>query len=181
MTVSRAQSADSAAPGRRHAAIRLAIMAVPTSAALAAAVFAAGPANAATVGASTGPIFTTGGMCLDDAGAGTANFNPIQVYGCNSTAAQTWTIDPSTNTVQTLGKCLDVQGGGTADGTLVDLYDCNGTGAQQWIPQSNGSFYNPQSNKCLDDTGYSASGGTQATISDCNGSYGELYTVPTVN
>ncbi len=157
------------------------MMAVPTSAALAAAVFAAGPANAAEVSGSTGPIMAYGGMCLDDAGAGTANFNPIQVYACNSTGAQQWTIDTAGNTIQALGKCLDVQGGGTADGTLVDLYDCNGTGAQEWIPQGNGSFYNPQSNKCLDDTGWWASGGTQATISDCTDSYGELYTVPTVN
>ena len=150
------------------------MLAVPTGVALAAAVVAAGPANALDGAGHTGPIFA-GSLCLDDQGAGTANFNPVQVHGCNGTGAQQWTLG-SDNTIRGMGKCLDIQYGGTSDGTPVELYDCNGTGAQQWIPQSNGSFYNPQSGKCLNDTGSSASGGTQAEIWDCNGNYSELFT-----
>ncbi|HEX4290502.1 MAG TPA: hypothetical protein VH021_16385, partial [Trebonia sp.] len=49
------------------------------------------PATAATVGA-TGPITGYQGLCLDDRSASTADFNPIQVYTCNGTSAQTWTV-----------------------------------------------------------------------------------------
>ena len=106
-------------------------------------------------GDATGPIVGYGGLCVDDRGASTANFNPVQVYTCNGTAAQQWTVVEAGSTLHVLGKCMDINGGGTADGTTVDLYDCNGTAAQVFIPQSNGSLYNPQSGKCLDDTGWS--------------------------
>ena len=172
MTVSRARPADGAAQGRRRAGIRLAMMAVPASAALAATVFAAGPASADTGAA---PNIGYGGLCLDDQGASTANFNPVQVYGCNGTDAQQWSLATAGSTIQALGKCLDVQGGGTADGTPVDLYDCNGSGAQVWIPEAGGSFYNPQSNKCLDDTNWSTTPGTQAQIWDCTGNANQSW------
>src|SRR5215469_16398724 len=120
-------------------------------------------AQAAT--GATGPITGYQGLCLDDRSASTADFNPIQVYTCNGTAAQQWTV-ASGSTLQVLGKCLDVNAGGTANGTLVDLYTCNGTGAQVWQPQSNGELLNPQSGRCLDDTG-SGGSGTQVQIWDC--------------
>jgi hypothetical protein len=150
--------------------------AVPAGVALAASVLAAAPANAADTAGSPGPIKAFGGPCLDVQGANTADFTPVQVYGCNGTGAQQWTVDTDGNTLQALGKCLDVQYGGTADGTPVDLYDCNGTGAQVWIPQNNGSFYNPQSNKCLDDTNWSTTPGTQAQIWDCDGAANQSWT-----
>lgn len=62
-------------------------------------------------------------------GASAGNFTPVQVYTCNGTSAQQWTV-ASANTLQALGKCLDVNAAGTSNGTTVDLYDCNGTGAQ---------------------------------------------------
>lgn len=136
-----------------------------------------GGSGGGTSGA-TGPITGHGGLdlCLDDRSASTANFNPIQVYTCNGTAAQQWTV-ASGNTLQVLGKCLDVAAGGTADGTLVDLYTCNGTGAQVWVPQSNGALLNPQSGKCLDDTGFGGSG-TQVQIWSCSGNANQKWTLP---
>ena len=59
---------------------------------------------------ATGPITGYQGLCLDDRSASTADFNPIQVYTCNGTNAQQWTVE-SSNTLQVLGKCLDVDGG----------------------------------------------------------------------
>ena len=116
------------------------------------------------------------GLCLDDRSASTADYNPIQVYTCNSTTAQQWTV-ASNGTLQVLGKCLDVNGGDTTNGTVVDLYDCNGTGAQTWVPQPNGALVNPQSGKCLTDTG-SGGSGTQATINDCTGQSNQRWTLP---
>jgi alpha-glucosidase (family GH31 glycosyl hydrolase) len=141
----------------------------------------AGTSNTAKVaiGSATAPqSAVTGyqGLCLDDRNASTADFNPIQVYTCNSTNAQQWTV-ASNGTLQVLGKCLDVNGGDTANGTTVNLYDCNGTGAQTWAPQPNGALVNPQSGKCLEDNG-SGGSGTQAIIDDCSGGSNQHWTLP---
>ena len=151
------------------------MLAVPAGMILVAAVIAAGPANALDTTGYTGPIVANGGLCLDDQGARTANFNPIQLYVCNGTNAQTWTLGAD-NTIRGMGKCIDIQNGAHAAGTLVELYDCNGTGAQVWLPQSNGSFRNPQSDKCLDDSGAAANGENQAQIWECDGATSELFT-----
>jgi hypothetical protein len=127
---------------------------------------------------STGPVVGIGGLCLDDRSASTANYNPVQIYTCNGTSAQQWTVVQAGSTLQVLGKCLDINAGGTADGTTVDLYTCNNTGAQVFIPQSNGSLYNPQSNKCLDDPNSSTTPGTQLQIWDCNGGANQHWQLP---
>jgi mannan endo-1,4-beta-mannosidase len=128
-------------------------------------------------GGASGPITGYQGLCLDDRASSTTNLNPIQVYTCNGTGAQQWTVG-SNNTLQVLGKCLDVAGGGTANGTAVDLFDCNGTGAQVWQPQANGSLLNPQSGKCLDDTGFSTTPGTQSQIWACTGNANQHWNLP---
>ncbi|MFI9274587.1 ricin-type beta-trefoil lectin domain protein [Kitasatospora sp. NPDC052896] len=129
-------------------------------------------------GGGTGQITGYGGLCLDDRSASTADYNPVQVYTCNQTTAQQWTVVAAGSTLQVLGKCLDVYAAGTANGTPVDLYDCNGTGAQVWIPRSDGSLYNPESNRCLDDTGWSTTPGTQAQIWDCTGGANQKWVLP---
>jgi hypothetical protein len=126
---------------------------------------------------ATGQITGYQGLCLDDRSASTALFNPVQVYTCNGTNAQSWTVDSTNNTLTVLGLCLDVNGAGTANGTLVDLYTCNGTGAQVWQPQSNGELINPNSGKCLDDTGFGGSG-TQVQIWACADSSNQQWTLP---
>jgi hypothetical protein len=127
---------------------------------------------------NTGQVVGYGGLCMDVRAANSANFTPVQIYTCNGTNAQQWTVVQAGSTLHALGKCLDINGGGTADGTAVDLYDCNNTGAQVFIPQSNGSLYNPQSNKCLDDTGWSTTPGTQLEIWDCTGGANQQWSLP---
>ena len=117
------------------------------------------------------------GLCVDVRGANSANFTPVQVYTCNGTPAQQWTVVQAGSTLHALGKCMDINGGGTANGTTVDLYDCNNTGSQVFIPQSNGSLYNPQSGRCLDDTGFGGSG-TQLQIWDCSGGANQVWHLP---
>jgi chitinase len=128
-------------------------------------------------GGATGPITGYAGLCVDVRGASTANFTAVQVYTCNGTNAQQWTV-ASGNTLQALGRCLDIAGGGTSNGTTVDLYDCNGTGAQVWQPQGNGALYNPQSGKCLDDTNWATTPGTQLQIWACTGNANQRWTLP---
>ncbi|MGF1424896.1 ricin-type beta-trefoil lectin domain protein [Kitasatospora sp. LaBMicrA B282] len=126
----------------------------------------------------TGPITGYNGLCLDDRSASTADYNPVQVYTCNGTAAQQWTFVQAGTTLHVLGKCLDVDAAGTANGTPVDLYDCNDTGSQVWIPRSDGSLFNPQSGRCLDDTGWSTTPGTQVQLWDCTGNANQRWTLP---
>ena len=71
------------------------------------------------------------GKCVDVAGANSADGTPVQLYDCNSTAAQQWTVG-SDGTLRALGKCLDVTGNGTADGSTVQLWDCTGGPNQKW-------------------------------------------------
>ncbi len=126
----------------------------------------------------TGPVTGYDGLCLDDRYSSTANYNPVQIWGCNGTGAQEWTFDTANDTLQAFGMCMDIYAGGTADGTLVDLYYCNGSGAQTWVPQSDGALYNPQSGKCLDDTGWSTTWGTQLEIWDCTGNANQQWNLP---
>jgi beta-glucanase (GH16 family) len=116
------------------------------------------------------------GKCVDVAGANTANGTPVDLYDCNGTAAQQWTVG-SDGTIRALGKCLDVTGGGTADGTTVQLYDCNGTAAQKWAVSSAHDIVNPQANKCLDVTGNNSANGTRLQIWTCSGGANQKWTV----
>jgi hypothetical protein len=100
--------------------------------------------------AEAGPIKGPGGRCVDVAGANPANGTAVQLWDCNGTVAQSWSVDgPS---IRALGKCLDVTAASRADGAKVQLYDCNGTGAQQWTAR-NGTLVNTGSGKCLDGAG----------------------------
>jgi beta-glucosidase len=139
-------------------------------------VWTVSPGSGTSTGGATGPITGYEGLCLDDRSASTADFNPVQVYTCNGTGAQQWTVE-SNNTLQVLGGCLDVDGAGTANGTTVDYYPCNGTAAQTWDPQPNGELVNPNSGKCLDDTGFGGSG-TQVQIWTCADSSNQQWSLP---
>ena len=131
------------------------------------------PADAATVGQITG----LGGKCVDVSGAGTANGTAVQLYDCNGSTAQNWTV-ASDGTLRGLGKCLDIAAAGTANGSLVQIYDCNGTGAQQWQAQSNGTLRNPVSNRCLDAQNNSSANGTRLQIWDCGTGANQRWTLP---
>lgn len=125
----------------------------------------------------TGPITGIAGKCVDVAAASSANGTAIQLYTCNGTNAQTWTV-ASDGTLRALGKCMDVAAAGTANGTVVQLYDCNGTGAQVWQAQSNGTLRNPASGRCLDATGPSSADGTRLQIWDCYASSNQVWHLP---
>ena len=125
----------------------------------------------------TGPIVGLANKCLDVAGAGTADGTKIQLYTCNGTGAQTWTVTPN-STIKALGKCLDVAGGGTANGTKAQLWTCNGTGAQNWSAQPDQTLRNPQSGRCLDVSEHNPADGQQIHIWDCLGAANQKWTLP---
>jgi chitinase len=125
----------------------------------------------------TGRITGIAGKCVDIAAASSANGTAVQLYDCNGTNAQNWTVGTD-GTIRGLGKCLDVAAAGTANGTLVQIYDCNGTGAQQWQAQSNGTLRNPAGNRCLDASNNSSANGTRLQIWDCFAGANQRWTLP---
>ncbi|MFG3582183.1 ThuA domain-containing protein [Micromonospora chersina] len=128
-------------------------------------------------GGGTGPVRGLAGKCLDVRSGATADGTQIQLYTCNGSAAQTWTVIPN-STVKALGKCLDVSGGGSADGTKIQLWTCNGTGAQNWSAQADGTLRNPQSGKCLDVAGNNSADSTPVQLWSCTGAANQRWTLP---
>ncbi|MFI6159070.1 ThuA domain-containing protein [Micromonospora haikouensis] len=134
-----------------------------------------GGGNPGTPG--TGPIVGLAGKCLDVRNAGTADGTQIQIWACNGSTAQTWSVTPN-STVKALGKCLDVSGGGSADGTKIQLWTCNGSGAQNWSAQTDGTLRNPQSGKCLDVSDNSATDGQAVHLWTCLPATNQKWTLP---
>jgi glucoamylase len=125
-----------------------------------------------------GPIMSTAGKCVDDAGANANNGTTIQLFACNGTAAQSWDWRSSDGTLRALNKCLDVTGGATANGTPVQLWECNGTGAQEWRWRQQTRLVNPQSGRCLSVAGGSVADRAQLDISDCEETAREVWQLP---
>ncbi|MEU1709008.1 lectin [Streptomyces sp. NPDC005706] len=125
--------------------------------------------------ASGGSFVGPAGKCLDVAGGSSANGTAVQLYDCNGSAAQKWTV-AADGSVQALGKCLDVTSGSTADGAKVQLYDCNGTGAQRWsYDAGTGDVVNTAAGKCLDVTDNSSANGARAQIWSCTGAANQKW------
>ncbi|MGW1884930.1 ricin-type beta-trefoil lectin domain protein [Streptomyces sp. NPDC001970] len=130
-------------------------------------------------GGTSGTLRGLAGKCLDVAGANAANGTPVQLYGCNGTAAQRWTVGTD-GTVRALGKCLDAAAAGTADGTRVQLWDCNGTGAQRWAYNaSTNDVVNLAANKCLDVLDNNPADGTPTQIWTCTGAGNQKWSLVT--
>jgi hypothetical protein len=115
---------------------------------------AVGTLAAPSASAATGTITGLGGKCLDVAGASSADGTAVQIYDCNGTAAQQWTVG-SDGTIRALGKCLDITGNSTANGAQLQLWTCGGSANQQWTVSAARDIVNPAANKCLDVTGSS--------------------------
>ncbi|WP_426497082.1 ricin-type beta-trefoil lectin domain protein [Streptomyces sp. D54] len=127
--------------------------------------------------ARTGEVKGVNGKCLDVDNSGTADGTKIQLWICNNTAAQKWTVSGD-GTVRALDKCLDIDNAGTADGTKVQLYGCNGSAAQTWQPQADGTLRNPQSGKCLDASGGAWDDGTPVHLWACHTGPNQKWALP---
>ncbi len=142
----------------------------------AAAAVSLGPSVAQAVD-PTGPITGIAGKCVDVAGANSADGTAVQLYDCNGTSAQQWTVG-SDGTLRALGKCLDVTDRGTANGSTVQLWSCTGGANQQWTVTAAHDIVNPAANKCLDATGNSSANGTRLQIWSCMGAANQKWTAP---
>ncbi|MFE2634652.1 ricin-type beta-trefoil lectin domain protein [Streptomyces scopuliridis] len=127
-------------------------------------------------GGTAGTITGLGGKCVDVAGANSANGTPVQLYDCNGSAAQQWTV-ASDGSLRALGKCLDVKDNSTADGAQLQLWDCNGGANQRWAVPDARDIVNIQADKCMDATGNSSANGTRLQIWTCAGTANQKWTV----
>ncbi|KAH6885095.1 carbohydrate-binding module family 13 protein [Coprinopsis sp. MPI-PUGE-AT-0042] len=75
------------------------------------------------------------GQCLDVRGAVFANGTPVQIYDCNGTPAQNWTINHGPTKIQLAGTsfCMDA-GSSPGNGVGLKIWQCyDGLPAQQWF------------------------------------------------
>ncbi|MFD8371703.1 lectin [Streptomyces sp. NPDC059688] len=150
---------------------------LPAAASLAVLTLSAGLFAAAPAQAATGAVTGLAGKCLDVAGASSADGTPVQLYDCNGTGAQQWTVG-SDGTIRALGKCLDVTGNSTADGAKAQLWSCTGGPNQKWTVTAAHDIVNPQADKCLDVTGNSSANGTRVQIWSCGGGANQKWNAP---
>lgn len=115
--------------------------------------------------------------CLDDyrdeVGA-KGRPNKVDVFSCNGSAAQKWTVEAN-GTIQINNQCLDIYQNGVKYGSKVDLYPCNGGKNQQWQIVGGDTIINPVSGTCLDDPQFSKIDGTQLDIWGCNGGKNQVW------
>ncbi|GAA3351902.1 hypothetical protein GCM10020358_83340 [Amorphoplanes nipponensis] len=108
------------------------------------------------------------GKCIDVPNANFADGVPLQMWGCNNTAAQKWTF--VNGTLQTSNnKCMDVAWGSTANGAVIQIANCSGNPAQQFVLSAAGDLVNPQANKCVDIDAWNANDGARLILWDCTG------------
>lgn len=129
----------------------------------------------------SGPLSSkVAGVCADDPSGTTTTGTKVEVYACNGSPAQDWTL-ASDSTVRADGDpdvCVGAAGGATAVGTPVQLEACSGAAGQQWAQQSGGALENTGSGLCLADPGGSTANGTQLQLAACDGSDQVGWTLP---
>ncbi|MEW5351226.1 MULTISPECIES: lectin [unclassified Streptomyces] len=133
--------------------------------------------TASPAAAATGTVTGLAGKCLDVAGANSADGTAVQIYDCNGTAAQQWTVGAD-GTLRALGKCLDVTGNSTANGAKVQLWTCTGGANQKWTVTAAHDIVNPQADKCLDVTDNNPANGSRAQIWSCTGAANQKWNAP---
>jgi beta-glucanase (GH16 family) len=129
-------------------------------------VYQAGPPTVSAEGAITG----LAGHCVEASASGA-----VQLDGCNSSTAQTWTVGTD-GTIRAGGQCLAVAG--SANGAAAKLSACTGTAAQAWQAQTNGQLVNVQSGSCLDAPKNSSANLAPLQIWACGGTANQLWTLP---
>jgi hypothetical protein len=127
--------------------------------------------------------------CLDVTGGpqGTQDGNLIELWNCNGTTNQAWTMTevPATRPTQVVarhsGKCLDVTGGpgATQPGAPIEQWRCTGARNQDWTIRDAGlgrvQLVARHSNLCLDALGVADGAGLQQTT--CGTADSQLWRV----
>ncbi|HSW99513.1 MAG TPA: ricin-type beta-trefoil lectin domain protein [Patescibacteria group bacterium] len=137
---------------------------------------------------NSGPITSAiGGKCLDVYSNGRANGTKVELWTCNGSAAQNWTLQPVPDNsgnvtvhVNNEDKCLDAANSQTTEKTFVQLWACNGSIAQVWKVdiKTHALVYVNGVNKCLDVQASGNFDGTQIWLWTCNGTNAQVWYPP---
>ncbi|WP_433293242.1 ricin-type beta-trefoil lectin domain protein [Actinoplanes sp. CA-030573] len=118
-----------------------------------------------------GTIRGQNGLCLDLNGAVAVDFNHVQVFTCNGTVAQSWTL-ATDGTLRVMGMCALVAGDGT-----VHVTGCDGRTTAQW--RADGQLLvNVSDARCLTDPSSGAASGTGVTVATCSGRADQRWSLP---
>jgi uncharacterized membrane protein YgcG len=116
------------------------------------------------------------GKCLDDyQNHGTVG-NIVDIYSCNGTTAQQWTVSGSHLVIH--GVCMRPKAGGTTAATLIILDTCSTTASENWT-FPNHTIVNSASGLCLDDPKSNTVNGTQLQLWGCNGNTAQIWNFTT--
>jgi hypothetical protein len=121
--------------------------------------------------ASTGTIRGQNGLCLDLNGGVAVADNHVQVFTCNGTAAQTWTL-ATDGTLRVQGMCALIDGDST-----VHIITCDGRTTARWRV-SNSTLINAADDECLTDPSGGSQSGAGAVVSACGGSASQRWSLP---
>ena len=116
------------------------------------------------------------GKCLSVTGASTAPGAAADIYTCNGSSSENWTVESGGAIVGgPSGDCLQVAGGSTSNYAGIDIEPCNGGAGQQWTVTPSGTIVGVQSGLCLSVLGASTANNATADLYTCNGSGSESW------
>ena len=114
--------------------------------------------------------------CMNVDSANTADGTRVELYECNNSRAQQWTLRHDGTLRGLAGKCLTVRNASTANHTPTELRRCDG-GAYQRFDYTRSeelrSRLNP--NKCVEVKGGVTSNHTQVQLYNCNGTASQRW------
>jgi hypothetical protein len=122
--------------------------------------------------ARTGTIGGLGGLCLDVDGGVPKDGTVVQVFTCNGSAAQTWTI-ATDGTLAVVGKCAEA-----AADESVHITACAGGNAQQWRSAPNSALVNQSNGECLTDPAAGQKPLGAVALSPCAGADNQRWNLP---
>ena len=111
------------------------------------------------------------GVCLDLNGGVSFDGNHVQVYDCNGSGAQLWSL-ASDGTLRVAGKCALVEGDNT-----VHIVGCDGRTTAQWSVAGQ-RLINAANSRCLTDPSGGSRSGTGVTVTECDGSAKQRWSLP---
>lgn len=112
--------------------------------------------------------------CVDVPNSNFSDGVPLQMWNCNGTGAQAWTLTGGSLRTQN-NKCMDVAWGSTANGAVIQIANCSGNPAQQFVLSAAGDLVNPQANRCVDIADWNGGDGARLQLWDCAGTANQKW------
>nr|WP_060985351.1 lectin [uncultured Acidovorax sp.] len=111
-------------------------------------------------------IRVDGRLCLDVRGGKFQPGTTLQVYECNGTASQRFTVGRG-GEIRVRDLCVDVDRGDPRDGARVVLWSCSGSRSQSWFTRG-GQIVSQLTGKCLDVDAGQVRPGAHTMVWPCN-------------